>query len=157
MNTFSWFNDTVIKSQWFLGFWDREIWCKIIVFSFINLKWPPGPQKEKIQQILRDVGVAHAWVCHTLVPQAQSSWVSGISYGVYIFSVLGLVLSEIDQRQEAGLFLFSLSFEYGHKNSVRQLAGFFRYVEIVITKLYAYLNWMFYIKSPYLRISKISS
>jgi hypothetical protein len=27
------------------------------------------------------------------------------------------------------LFLFSLSFEYGHKNSVRQLAEFFRYVD----------------------------
>jgi hypothetical protein len=38
------------------------------------------------------------------------------------------------------LFLFSLSFEYGRKKSVRQLPGFFRYVEIVITKLYVYLN-----------------
>ena len=100
-NIFSWFNDTVFKSQWYLGFWDREIWCKILVFSFINLKWPPGPQKEKIQQILRDVGVAHTWVCHTLVPQDQNSWVLGLSYEVYIFSVLALVLSEIDQRQEA--------------------------------------------------------
>ena len=103
------------------------------------------------------MGVGPPWVCHTLVPWAQSSWVLGLSYEVYIFSVLALVLSEIDQRQEATLFLFSLSFEYGCEKSVRQLTGFFRYVEIVITKLYVYLNWMFYIKSPYLRISKISS
>ena len=55
---------------------------------------------------------------------------------MYIFfSVLALVLSEIDQRQEAILFLFSRSFEYGHEKSVKQLTGFFRYVEIVITKL----------------------
>ena len=64
----------------------------------------------------------------------------GLSYEVYIFSVLALVLSEIDQMQEATLFLFSLSFEHGHEKSVRQLTGFFRYVEIVITKLYVYLN-----------------
>ena len=37
-------------------------------------------------------------------------------------------------------FFFSLSFEYGLEKSVRQLAVFFRYVEIVITKLYLYLN-----------------
>ena len=102
------------------------------------------------------MGVGPPWVCHALVPQAQSSWVLGLSYEVYIFSVLALVLSEIDQRQEATLFLFSLSFEYGCEKSVRQLTGFFRYVEIVIMKLYVYLNWMLYIKSPYLRISKIS-
>jgi hypothetical protein len=36
------------------------------------------------------------------------------------------------------LFLFLLSFEYGREKSVRQLAGFFRFVEIVITKLYVY-------------------
>ena len=77
-------------------------------------------------------------------------------WGIYFF-LLALVLSEIDQKQEATLFLFSLSFEYDCEKSVRQLAGFFRYVEIVIMKLYAYLNWMFYIKSLYLSISKISS
>ena len=38
-----------------------------------------------------------------------------------------------------------------------QSIQFFRYVEIVIKRIYVYLNWMFYIKSPYLRISKISS
>ena len=157
MNIFSWFNDTVIQSQWFLGLWDREIWYKTLFFHFINLTWPPRPQKEKIYNFWRDVGVGPPWVCHALVPRAQSSWVLGLSYEVYIFSVLALVLSEIDQRQEATLFLFSLSFEYGCEKSVRQLTGFFRYVEIVITKLYVYLNWMFYIKSPYLRISKISS
>ena len=135
-NIFSWFNDTVIQSQWFLGLWDREIWYKTLFFHFINLTWPPQPQKEKIIFFWRDVGVGPPWVCHALVPQAQSSWVLGLSYEVYIFSVLALVLSEIDQRQEATLFLFSLSFEYGRKKSVRQLTGFFRYVEIVITKLF---------------------
>ena len=39
------------------------------------------------------------------------------------------------------MFLFSLSFEYGHNKSIRQLPGFFRYVEIVITKLYIYLRY----------------
>ena len=73
------------------------------------------------------------WVCHALVPRAQSSCVLGLSYEVYIFSVLELVLSEFDQRQEA-------TFEYGRKKSVKQLAEFFRYVEIVMTKLYVYLN-----------------
>ena len=47
-NIFSWFNDTVIQSQWFLGLWDREIWYKTLFFHFINLTWPPRPQKEKI-------------------------------------------------------------------------------------------------------------
>ena len=134
-NIFSWFNDTVFKSQWFLGSWDREIWYETLFFHFINLTWPPWPQKEKIQNIWRDVGVGPPWICHALFPQAQSSWVSGISYEVYISSVLALVLSEIDQRQEAGLFLFSLSFEYGHKKSDRQLTGFFRYVNIVTTRI----------------------
>ena len=47
-NIFSWFNDTVIKSQWFLGSWDKEIWYKTLFFHFINVQWPPRPQKEKI-------------------------------------------------------------------------------------------------------------
>ena len=47
-NIFSWFNDTVIQSQWFLGLWDREIWYKTLFFHFINLTWPPWPQKEKV-------------------------------------------------------------------------------------------------------------
>ena len=51
------------------------------------------------------------------------------------FSVLALFLSEIDHRQEAGLFLFSLLFEYGPQKSIRQLAGSFRYVNIVITRI----------------------
>ena len=40
-NIFSWFNDTVIQSQWFLGSSDREIWYKTLFFHFINLTWPP--------------------------------------------------------------------------------------------------------------------
>ena len=48
-NIFSWFNDSVIQTQWFLGSWDREIWYKTLIFHFINLAWPPQPQKEKIQ------------------------------------------------------------------------------------------------------------
>ena len=47
MNVFSWFIDTVIKSRCFLGLWDKEIWYKTIFFHFINLTWPPQPQKEK--------------------------------------------------------------------------------------------------------------
>ena len=41
---------------------------------------------------------------------------SGLFYEVYIFFVLALNRSEIDQRQEDALFLFSFSFDYGHKN-----------------------------------------
>jgi hypothetical protein len=33
------------------------------------------------------------------------------------------------------LFLYSLSFDYGREKSDRQLAGFFRYVKIVITRI----------------------
>ena len=47
-NIFSWFNDSVIQTQWFLGSWDREIWYKTLFFHFFNLTWPPWPQKEKI-------------------------------------------------------------------------------------------------------------
>ena len=47
-NNFSWINDIVIKSQWFLGSWDREIWYKTFDFYFINLTWPPRPRKENI-------------------------------------------------------------------------------------------------------------
>jgi hypothetical protein len=50
------------------------------------------------------------------------------------------IVREIDHRKEATLVLFSLSFEYGRKLSVRQLTGFFRFVEIVIMKLYVCLN-----------------
>ena len=97
-------------------------------------------ERKYIKKNLRDVGVGPPSICHALVLQAQSSCVLGLSYEVYIVSVLALVLSEIDQRQEATFFLFSLSFECNREKSVRQLAGFFRYVEIVITKLYVYLN-----------------
>jgi outer membrane receptor for monomeric catechols len=47
-NIFSWFNDTVIKSQWFLGLEIRRFDIKHYFFHFINLTWPPQPQKEKI-------------------------------------------------------------------------------------------------------------
>ena len=60
-NIFSWLNDIVIKTQWFLGSWGREIWYKILSFCFINLTWPPWPQKEKVQKLLWDVGVALPW------------------------------------------------------------------------------------------------
>ena len=92
-------------------------------------------ERKYIKKNLRDVGVGPPSLCHALVLQAQSSCVLGLSYEVYIVSVLALVLSEIDQRQEAGLFLFSLSFEYGHKKSDRQLTGFFRYINIVTTRI----------------------
>ena len=62
-----------------------------------------------------DVGPRPPWVYQALVPQAPSSWVLGLSCEVYIFSVLALVLSGIDQRQEATSFLFPLSFEYSRK------------------------------------------
>ena len=55
-NIFSWSNDTVIQSQWFLGSWDTEIWYKTS-FHFINLTWPPQPQKEKIKKNWSDQGV----------------------------------------------------------------------------------------------------
>ena len=61
MNFFSWFNDILIKSQCFLEFWDREISYKTFSFCFINLTWPPRPQKEQVQKMLRDVGVALSW------------------------------------------------------------------------------------------------
>ena len=35
-NIFSWFNDTVIQSQWFLGLWDREIWYKCFFFTSLT-------------------------------------------------------------------------------------------------------------------------
>ena len=35
-----------------------------------------------------------------------------------------------------------------------KLTEFFRYLRIVITKIWIYINWMFYIKFPYLRIPK---
>ena len=90
-------------------------------------------------------------------PLGSSSWVLGLSYDVYIFFCTSI--GSVRNWSKAGGYIVfvSLSFEYGRKKSVRQLTGFFRYVEIVITKLYVHLNWMFYIKSPYLRISKISS
>ena len=62
------------------------------------------------------MGVGLPWVCHALVPRAQNSWVLGLSYEVYIFSVLALVLSEIDQRQEATLFLFHFHLNMAVKN-----------------------------------------
>ena len=68
-----------------MGLSDREISYKTLFFHFINLTWPPRPQKEKIWNFWRDVGVEPPWVCHTLVPWAQSSWVLGLSYEVYIF------------------------------------------------------------------------
>ena len=49
-------------------------------------------------------GAPHGYV--TPFSFGLSSWVSGLSNDVYIFSVLALVLSEIDQRQEASLFCF---------------------------------------------------
>ena len=35
-----------------------------------------------------------------------------------------------------------------------KLTEFFRHLRIVITKIWIYINWMFYIKFPYLRIPK---
>ena len=61
-NIFSWINDILIKNQWFLGFWDREIWYETFIFYFINLRWPPQPQKEKVSRILREVGVAPSMI-----------------------------------------------------------------------------------------------
>ena len=33
---FSWFNDTLIQNQWYLGLWDKEIWYK----TFFSLHQP---------------------------------------------------------------------------------------------------------------------
>ena len=152
-NIFSWFNDTVIQSQWFLGLWDREIWYKTIFFHFINLTWPPRPQTEEICIFWRDLGVGPPWVCHALVLWAQSSWVLGLSYEVYIFFCTSIG-SVRNWSKAGGYIVFVFTFIW---ICLQKITGFFRYVEIVITKLYLYQNWMFYIKSPYLRISKISS
>ena len=50
----------------------------------------------------------------------------------------------------SSLFLFILL-----QKSDRKLAEIFRYVRIVTWRIWIYTNWIFYIKSRYLRISKI--
>ena len=93
-NNFSWLKDIHVKSQWFLGSWDREIWYKTFNFYFINLTWPPQPQKAKVPTFLWDVGVAPQRFCHTLVTLAPRSWVLRLLYEVFFVSLIGLVPSE---------------------------------------------------------------
>jgi hypothetical protein len=101
-NNISWMNDIHVKSQWFLGSWDREIWYQTFNFYFINLTWPPQPQKAEVPTFLRDVGVAPPWCCHTLVISAPRSWVLRLLYKVFFVSVIGLVPSESWKRLESG-------------------------------------------------------
>ena len=60
-NIFSWLNDILTKRKLFLETWDREIWYKTFSFYFINLTWPPQPQKGKVAKNLQDVGMTHPW------------------------------------------------------------------------------------------------
>ena len=50
-NFFSWFNDTVIKRQWFLGFWDREIWYKTFFFMSSTSHGLHGLRKKRYKKI----------------------------------------------------------------------------------------------------------
>ena len=72
-------------------------------------------------------------------------------FGVYFISVLGSfrILKKAGEWRLKSLFLFLLL-----QKSGRKLTEFFRYLRIVITKIWIYINWMFYSKSPYLRIPK---
>jgi hypothetical protein len=88
-----------------LGSWDSEIWYKTFSFYFINFTWPPWPQKLKVHCFLWEVGKYGASIILTPLPflRLKKSWVLGLSYGAYIFSVCTMIGSfRIFQNLEKG-------------------------------------------------------
>ena len=116
MNIFSWFNDTVIQSQWFLGSSDREIWYKTLFFHFINLTWPPHRDRiteAKVSSYSKDRNFTfrgeQAW--HPLDNATPSNFLfpksldQELSADVSFVSVLAMFLSEYWKRLEEIFFI----------------------------------------------------
>ena len=150
-NIFSWFNDILIKTQWFLGSWVREIWHKTFIFLFHQ---PQMASKASERKFIKNFKGGRRGPL-IIVPRPCPSGSKKLSIGAFIWGIFYFCASIGSFRiwKKAGewrlksLFLFLLL-----QKSERKLTEFFRYLRIVITKLWIYLNWMFYIKFPYLRI-----
>ena len=103
-------------------FWDPEIGrYKTFNFHFIDLTWPPQPQKAKVPTFLWDVGVAPPWCCHTLVLSAPRSWVLRLSYEVLFVSVIGLVPSKSWKRLESGGYKVCFCFYWSKSQTENSL------------------------------------
>ena len=84
-NIFSWFNDTLIQNQWFLGLWDREIWYKTFSFSLHQPHMASTTSERKDIKFLKKCGRGALMGMPRPCPLGSSSWVLGLSYDVYIF------------------------------------------------------------------------
>ena len=83
-----------------------------------------------------------------LIKLSSGAFIWGIYYSCASISSFR-ILKKAGEWRLKSLFLFLLLQESDGK-----LTEFFRYLRIVITKIWIYINWMFYSKSPYLRIPK---
>jgi hypothetical protein len=59
-NKFTWLNDILAKRQWFLGFWDREVWYQTFNCYFINLVWP---YSKFLYSMIPKIIVIQLWKC----------------------------------------------------------------------------------------------